>query len=252
MGSHHRNGRISYSQFDRESGLVLGSLRLVFPNLRRHLNSGLDQAMLTARQCTGGGGGTYGVVYALTSKAHTDIPVSGANLTFRREGLSADTYYAAVSAWHANLPKIVDVGGMAVYFVTNESFALTPFTGPGIPASEARQLLKPFTDTLEDLGIKYNMTGPTDFLATCRNTTISFFGWEVGVTQYGGRLIPRSVIEINLDGFSAAVRNISEQTAGPCSIAGVALNVNMTIAGDVDNAVLPAWRDSLISVILNR
>lgn len=178
--------------------------------------------------------------------------MSGANLTFRREGLSIDTYYAAVSAWHANLPKIVDAGGMAVYFVTNESFALAPFTGPGIPAAEARQLLKPFTDTLEDLGIEYNMTGPTDFPGYLQAYNNFFFGWEVGVSQYGGRLITRSVIEDNLDGFSAAVRNISEQTAGPCSFAGVALNVNMTVAGDVDNAVLPAWRDSLISVILNR
>jgi hypothetical protein len=29
---------------------------------------------------SGGGGGTYGVVMSLTSKAHYDIPVSGANL----------------------------------------------------------------------------------------------------------------------------------------------------------------------------
>ena len=178
--------------------------------------------------------------------------MSGANLTFRREGSSIDTYYAAIPAWHANRPKIIDAGGMAVYFVTNESFALTPFTGSGIPASEARRLLKSFTDTLEDLGIKYNMTGPTDFPGYLQAYNNFFFGWEVGVSQYGGRLITRSVIEDNLDGFSATIRNISEQTAGPCTIAGVALNVNMTVAGNVDNAVLPAWRDSLISVILNR
>ena len=46
--------------------------------------------------------------------------MSGANLTFRREGSSIDTYYAAISAWHANLPKIVDAGGMAVYFVIDD------------------------------------------------------------------------------------------------------------------------------------
>lgn len=55
----------------------------------------------------------------------------------------------------------------------------------------------------------------------------------------------------NLDGFIAAVRSVHEQTAGPVSFAGVAPNVNRTIAGNVDNAVLPAWRDSLISPILN-
>lgn len=35
---------------------------------------------------SGGGGGTYGVVWSLTSKAHQDIPVSVVNLTFTNEG----------------------------------------------------------------------------------------------------------------------------------------------------------------------
>ena len=59
------------------------------------------------------------------------------------------------------------------------------------------------------------------------------------------------MVENNLDGFMAALRNITEQTAGPCGFIGVVLNVNKTVAGDVDNAVLPAWRDALISVNLN-
>ncbi len=200
----------------------------------------------------GGGGGTYGVVWALTSKAHFDIPVSGANLTFSRKGLSTDTYYTAVRAWHNILPQIVDAGGMAVYFVTNETFALSPFTGPGISASQARELLRPFTDVLGGLGIKYNMTGPTTFPSYLQDYNNFFFPYQVGINQFGGRLIPRSVVENNLDGFMAALRNITEQTAGPCSFIGVVLNVNKTVAGDVDNAVLPAWRDALISANLNR
>ncbi|ERF73336.1 hypothetical protein EPUS_08278 [Endocarpon pusillum Z07020] len=47
---------------------------------------------------SGGGGGTYGVVVSLTIKAHENIPVSGANLTFSNEGISQDAYYEAVSA----------------------------------------------------------------------------------------------------------------------------------------------------------
>ena len=120
--------------------------------------------MLTSfNKRAGGGGGTYGVVWALTSKAHFDIPVSGANITFSRKGLSTDTYYTAVRALHNILPQIVDAGGTAIYFVTNETFALSPFTGPGISASQAGELLRPFTDVLGGLGIKYNMTGPTTF-----------------------------------------------------------------------------------------
>lgn len=47
---------------------------------------------------SGGGGGTYRVVYSLTSKAHPFIQTSGANLTFTSMGLSKDVYYAAIAA----------------------------------------------------------------------------------------------------------------------------------------------------------
>ncbi|KAL9133526.1 MAG: hypothetical protein Q9175_005292 [Cornicularia normoerica] len=112
---------------------------------------------------SGDGGGTYGVVWSLTSKAHVDIPVSGANLTFSSEGIMTDTYYAALTAWHKNLPKLVNTGAMTIYYVTSVAFILTPFTGPGIPASKAKELLQPFVDELNILEIAYNMTGPTGF-----------------------------------------------------------------------------------------
>ena len=198
---------------------------------------------------SGGGGGTYGVAWSLTSKAHIDIPVSGANLTFSSEGISADTYYAAVTAWHANLPKLVDAGAMTVYYVTSAAFTLTPFTGPGIPASKARQLLQPFTDDLNKLGIKYDMTGPTDFPTYLDEYNTFQLPIEVGTAQYGGRLIPRSVVETNNDALTAAVRKINEQESAPL-FCGVALNVNLSVAGDVENAVLPAWRDALIDSVV--
>lgn len=84
-----------------------------------------------------GGGGRYGVVYSLTSKAHPLIQTSGANLTFTSMGLSKDVYYAARAGWHSTLPGIVDAGDVCEWFVSNDTFLLTPFSGPGIPATEA-------------------------------------------------------------------------------------------------------------------
>lgn len=198
---------------------------------------------------SGGGGGTYGVVWSLTSKAHVDIPVSGANLTFSSEGISKDTYYAALTAWHANLPKLVDAGAMTVYFVTSAAFILTPFTGPGIPASKAKDLLQPFIDALNQLGIEYNMTGPTDFPTYLDEFNTFELPIEVGTAQYGGRLIPRSIVNNNNDALTAAIRTITEQESSPLFI-GIGLNVNMSVAGNVDNAVLPAWRDTLIDSVI--
>jgi FAD/FMN-containing dehydrogenase len=64
---------------------------------------------------SGGGGGTYGVVLSLTSKAHADTPTSGANLTFVSNGVSQDAYYEAISTFHSSLPKMVDAGVMSVW-----------------------------------------------------------------------------------------------------------------------------------------
>jgi len=190
----------------------------------------------------------------LTSKAHTDIPTSGTNLTFSSAGLSKDTFYAAVAAWHATLSSIVDAGGMTVWYLTSDSFILTPFHGPGIPASQALKLLQPFLDTLHRLNIKYEMTGPTDFPTYLDEFSTFEPPIPVETAQYGGRLIPRSVVETNNVGLTGTIRNITEDktpNATPLFV-GVGLNVNKSAARgtDGDNAVLPAWRNTLIDSVL--
>ena len=204
---------------------------------------------------SGGGGGTYGIVYSLTAKAHEDIPTSGASLTFTRTGLLKDTYWEAIAAWHTIVPSIVDAGGMAVYFLTPQAFALGQFIGPGISAVEASRLLRPFLDDLHRLNITYSLTGPADFptFLDAYNT----FGLivDVATAQYGGRLIPRSVVENNSEGLVATIRNITEDTTPNAypAFTGVCVNVNKSSARgteNVDNAVLPAWRETLIDSVL--
>ena len=97
---------------------------------------------------SGGGGGTYGVVVSLTAKAHPDIPVSGATLAFGSEGISKDTYYQAIGAWHASLPPIVDAGAMSVHFFSNTTVVIGPVTAPGISKSRLEQLLEPYGSVL--------------------------------------------------------------------------------------------------------
>ena len=195
---------------------------------------------------SGGGGGTYGVVISLTSKAHPDIPVSGANLTFTNQGVSQDDFYSAVSAYHASLPAIVDAGVMSIWIFTNTSFAISPMTGPGVTAAKLRQLLQPLTDTLENLSINYTHTlkqfqGYLDQFNTMQQPI------QVGIDQYGGRLIPRSVVEQRNSELTAAYRYINEHGG---NFIGVAINVSHTVAGNVSNAVLPAWRDALIDTVV--
>lgn len=196
---------------------------------------------------SGGGGGTYGVVWSLTSKAHKDIPVSATNLTFTNEGVSQDTFWAAIAAYHTLLPQLVDVGVMSSAGITNNSFSVIPLVGPGISKEQLTNLLEPFLATLRKSGIKFEGE-ILQFPGYLVQYTTLQQPVPVGVTQLGGRLIPRSVVEKNNEELMAVFRNIVEKGA---YVNTLALNVSAKVAGDVYNAVLPAWRDALISVVVN-
>jgi hypothetical protein len=70
----------------------------------------------------------------------------------------------------------------------------------------------------------------------------------VGEAQYGGWLIPRSVVQKNNRALTKAFREITEDGA---TFIGVGLNVSQEVAGDVHNSVLPAWRDTLIATTIS-
>ncbi|MCJ1430458.1 hypothetical protein MMC29_008376 [Sticta canariensis] len=195
---------------------------------------------------SGGGGGTYGVVWSLTSKVHKDIPVSSANLTFTNEGISAEIYYAAVSAYHETLPSLVDAGAMSISSFNGTSFTIWPITAPGISKEQLAQLLRPYLAKLRDLGIKYTFS-LLQFSGYLPQFTAMQIPIRVGTDQYGGRFIPRSLVEKNNSDLTAAFRSIINK-GGAITIVG--LSVSKSVAGDVYNAVLPAWRDVLLDVVI--
>lgn len=198
---------------------------------------------------TGGGGGTYGVVWSMTSRAHTGHPTSGLNLTFTNANISKDTFYEAVKLYHGTLPDIVDAGAMSMWQFTNSSFSISPLTGPKIPVDRLVALMKPFTDGLRRMGIKYTMHSQ-QFNSYLEEFETMQAPIQVGVAQYGGYLIPRSVVQENNDALTAAYRHIVEDGG---AFIGVGLNVSRALVGeDIEsiNAVLPAWRETLIDTVI--
>lgn len=195
---------------------------------------------------SGGGGGTYGVVWSMTSKAHASTPVSGLNLTFTNTGISQDTFYRAVELYHATLPSIVDAGAMSVWYFTNTSFTISPLTGPDIPVSKLVGLAQPFLDGLKKMNINYTLH--SEQFSTYLEEFNGMQGEiNVGIAQYGGWLIPRSVVLNNNANLTKAYRSITEDGA---QFIGVALNVSKAVTGDVYNSVLPAWRETLIDTVI--
>ena len=199
---------------------------------------------------SGGGGGTYAVVYSLTAKAHPDIPVAAGNLSFASDGTSQDIFFDAVAAYHAWVPSIVDQGVTVLASGSNTTFAIGPIIAPGWSLAELRTSVRSLTDKLDELGVKYSPPFSEVFPGYWPAMQRLMFDVSVGNELYGGRLIPRSVVRDNAKAVVDVLRNITNH--GGVTYSSIALNLNRTVTGKAvgENAVLPAWRDALLDIVL--
>ena len=185
---------------------------------------------------SGGGGGTYGVVHSLTSRVYEDQPISGLNLSFTSAGLTEDVFFRIIGSWHRRLIPITDAGCYALTLVTQESFTVFPVLCSGISIADLKALMAPFTNELSQAGVNYTVDYsdyPSYLAGYTGLISPAYVGDSVGLSQTGGRLIPRSVIETNNDALTAAVRNITNDIP----FISVAVNASKTATGQLNNAV---------------
>lgn len=200
---------------------------------------------------SGGGGGTYGIVTSVVVKMYEDMPVTGVQLRFALDMQEPDTFYGAVRMYHELLPNITAAKGVAIVEVTNDTFLMTPLTLPNSSRSEAIELLAPLVKELEDHGLPYslNITGHPNWLEYWQTLIKPNPTQLVQNAQYGGWIVPRSVIDENPDGLQSAIREI---TAEGCTFVGVALNASLPKGDSVArNSILPSWREAAMNVILS-
>ncbi|PVH85595.1 FAD/FMN-containing dehydrogenase [Cadophora sp. DSE1049] len=209
---------------------------------------------------SGGGGGTFGVVVSMVAKVYPDTIVSGASMSFTSTEISADTFYQATEKFHSLLPDIVDAGAMVIYYFTNVGFQIQPLTAYNKTSDDVKNMLGPFTICLDELGITYNVsyTQSSTYMEHF-NTYLGplpYGNIEVGIAQYGGRLIPRTAIQQNNSAVSKSLRNITENGV---TFIGVGVDVSSkssstsqsrTPSPPLNNSILPAWRRALISATL--
>ncbi|KAJ6437713.1 6-hydroxy-D-nicotine oxidase [Purpureocillium lavendulum] len=193
---------------------------------------------------TGGGGGTYGVVAAMTVRAYPDAKVSGASFEVTAPGDDVDRIFEAVDAFHAALPRIVDSGAMIVYhagqgFIT--TLAMTMFNKT---KSEAEVTLEPFFSSIAANGytIEVNYTGFPSYHDHYSHYWGPIPGGkaQVNAQLFGGRLIPRQA----LPNLGVTFRRL---VALGVTFKGIGLDVSRFGGA---NAVLPQWRESIIQASL--
>ncbi|KGO46867.1 FAD linked oxidase, N-terminal [Penicillium expansum] len=195
---------------------------------------------------SGGGGGTYGVVVSMTSKAYPELPTVSGNLSFSDTGVSRDTFFAAVTMFISILPSIGDAGGASVWWLTNTTFSTTPTTIPGGTATLFNSLLSTLIAFLEQNDIQHTYY-VNDF--PTYSDAYQAMNPPSNITDQlaGGRLVPRSVVEQNLANLTTVFRNIVEKNAG-FLISGVM--VNSSRVAYPENSVNRAWREALMDVVI--
>ncbi|KAF2843079.1 6-hydroxy-D-nicotine oxidase [Patellaria atrata CBS 101060] len=192
---------------------------------------------------SGGGGGTYGVVFTATIKAYPDLRTAASNMTFTNAGVSQDKFYSAVQTYISSLPSIVDAGVFSIWYLTSQSFTLVTNTAPGLTKKKLDDLMAPTFKKLKSSGIPYTYYS-ADFPSYVDSYNAMNPPTAVANAQLGGRFIPRSVVKKNIGGLMKALRNINDAGA---LISGLAFNVDKP---HPSNSVNPAWRDTLISVVV--
>ncbi|OHW97961.1 FAD binding domain-containing protein [Colletotrichum incanum] len=195
---------------------------------------------------SGGGPGNWGVVTSMTVKAHPDAKVGGATLVIMAADNDNTAFFNAIDAFHEELAGMVDGGSMVVYYFGASFFQIAPLNAYNKTADEVKTLLAPFIARLDGLDITYTVSY-SEF-ESYYNHYDQYYGplpignIQVGIAQYGGRLIPRDDIT-NIGSFS---RSVAEKGA---TFIGVGTDVGKFGNKDT-NSVTPAWRNAIVHATL--
>ncbi|KAL1646202.1 Zinc finger E-box-binding homeobox 1 [Didymella pomorum] len=194
----------------------------------------------------GGGGSTYGVVVSMTVKAHKETVFGGASLSFFTTDNAQDVFYDAIQAFHEELPAMVDAGTMVVHYFTTSFFMISPLNAYNKTAAEVKTILAPFVARLD--AKKVNYTASYSEFNTYYEHYDKYFGplplgnIQVGIAQYGTRLIPRSVV----GNITETWKSIVEKGV---TWIGVGTDVK-AFGSEKTTSVHPAWRKAIVHATL--
>ncbi|ORY71963.1 putative FAD-dependent isoamyl alcohol oxidase [Pseudomassariella vexata] len=201
----------------------------------------------------GGGGGTYGVVLSMKARLYPEGPVAGGTLGFNlADAENDDTFWEAVTIWHQYLPSFIKENNTLQWVIENSSFNVQSINLPDQPASAVKSLVSPYLSELDRLNITYLLT------ASVSATYLDHFAKYYGPLPYGpeppstvlnSRLVPRAVFanETARAKFVDAVRSTVSDGKFLYGCSGM----DVSNSSHPDNAVLPAWRDTVAICIPN-
>jgi hypothetical protein len=167
-----------------------------------------------------------------------------ATVAFTSDDISSDTFWAGINAYHASTPSYTAVGAFALAGYTTKFFQMKPLAFPNLTITAVAQLVQPLLSSLSSLGINYTHELATypGFLSTSRSIA-ELEDYGVGLWHFGGRLLPGSLWN-DAQSFSKMIRVIRDIIEDGGMAFDVAVKPSLRVAGNPDNAVLPAWREA--------
>lgn len=210
------------------------------------VSSSLGRAFI--KTCINGniqGPGTYGIVWSVTVKVQSDMPISGASVSFSvGKNVTLDMWWAGVYAYRSMTAGLIDKGGYSLAVYTQGSFQLPPMFLPNSSHRDIASLLNPFLANLTAIGIPYNTSNATyTGFSEAHKALFPESLFAIQNTIVGGRLLPKSLwrSKSKLSKLNKAIRDIIDDGAGAYNIS---VSPGLVASGKAKNAVLASWRET--------
>ncbi|KAL0574409.1 hypothetical protein V5O48_007549 [Marasmius crinis-equi] len=191
---------------------------------------------------SGGGGGTYGIVWSVTVKAHPDLPVTIATLQFTSDGIPEDLYWEAIEAYQASTRMYTDEKVWALATYNNATFTVNPFFAVNKGTDEVEALIRPLLSSLDNLEINYTSSVRpfNTYLEAYSDFLLNLPGFNI---LLGSRLLPRDLWN-DKEKFKQMVKTIRDIVSEGTSAYDLAMKPSLEVAGHPENSVHPAWREA--------
>jgi hypothetical protein len=152
----------------------------------------------------------------------------------------------AISSFHTVMPSLVDSGYSVLNSLSSGYFSVS-LLAPNTTADAINQLLYSFLAYLDENGIVYTPTTTSydSYADSYGNGSSTSFVHVQG----GSWLIPRA-IALDAAQDDAYIDAVLSTAAMGASVGTLGFNVSKAVAGDVDNAVLEAWRQALYYALI--
>lgn len=203
---------------------------------------------------SGGGPGVFGVVVSVTVKAYQDYNFSAAALSFNlANSPNEDTFWAGVEAFSNQLPLWNDQGAASGFTIIDGQLALAPLALPNGSKADVEGFINPLLKELDTLKIPYNSSvaifGSYLDLYTAYYGPLPYGNYPSSEVQ-ASRLLPRSALTNQSHDLAAAYRKIAAMNSGQFWIVGNAFRTPRIPAVAASNAVLPAWRETDLDLMV--